>query len=64
MAKEDGILSAEAQGLRNLQADLRCRGVIFRVEGESFSLFCQRIAAEYGARLSEVEMELEHLQDS
>ncbi len=63
MAQEIEISCCEAQGLRDLQADLRRRGVVFKVEGETFFHFCQRIATEYGARLYQVQIELEHFQD-
>jgi hypothetical protein len=64
MARDEPITCIEAQGLRELQADLKQRSsVIFRVSGESFDQFSKRIAAEYGARLYQVQIELEPFQD-
>jgi hypothetical protein len=37
----------EGQGLRTLEADMRCTGIIFKPTKEPFEHFCFRIAAEY-----------------
>lgn len=49
----------EGQGLRTLEADMRCTGIIYRTKGETFESFCERIAAEYHLTLDTARIALE-----